>query len=53
MRAARAFLDTGMRGALGMIAVEFPTAYATGPDHYIAKGLAMRDRLVDGGDPQA
>jgi 5-methylthioadenosine/S-adenosylhomocysteine deaminase len=45
--AARAFLDTGMRGALGMIAVEFPTAYATGPDHYIAKGLAMRDRLAD------
>jgi 5-methylthioadenosine/S-adenosylhomocysteine deaminase len=45
--AARAFLDTGMRGSLGMIAVEFPTAYATGPDHYIAKGLAMRDRLAD------
>ena len=45
--AARAFLDAGMRGALGMIAVEFPTAYATGPDHYIAKGLALRDRLGD------
>lgn len=45
--AARAFLDAGMRGVLGMIAVEFPTAYATGPDHYIAKGLAMRDRLAD------
>jgi 5-methylthioadenosine/S-adenosylhomocysteine deaminase len=45
--AARAFLDAGMRGVLGMIAVEFPTAYATGPDHYIAKGLAMRDRLAE------
>jgi 5-methylthioadenosine/S-adenosylhomocysteine deaminase len=45
--AARAFVDTGMRGVLGMIAVEFPTAYATGPDHYIAKGLALRDRLSD------
>jgi 5-methylthioadenosine/S-adenosylhomocysteine deaminase len=45
--AARAFMDVGMRGALGMIAVEFPTAYATGPDHYIAKGIAMRDRLGD------
>jgi 5-methylthioadenosine/S-adenosylhomocysteine deaminase len=45
--AARAFVDTGMRGVLGMIAVEFPTAYATGPDHYIAKGLALRDQLGD------
>jgi 5-methylthioadenosine/S-adenosylhomocysteine deaminase len=48
--AARAFIETGMRGALGLIAVEFPTAYATGADHYIAKGLALRDRLGD--EPQ-
>jgi 5-methylthioadenosine/S-adenosylhomocysteine deaminase len=30
-----------------MIAVEFPTAYATDPDHYIAKGVALRDRLSE------
>jgi 5-methylthioadenosine/S-adenosylhomocysteine deaminase len=45
--AARAFLDSGMRGAVGLIAVEFPTAYANDPDEYIAKGVALRDRMSD------
>jgi 5-methylthioadenosine/S-adenosylhomocysteine deaminase len=43
--AAEAALRTGMRAALGMIALEFPTAYASGPDEYLAKGLDLRDRL--------
>ena len=41
---ARAFLDAGMRAALGIIAFEFPSAYGSGPDDYLAKGLAMRDQ---------
>jgi 5-methylthioadenosine/S-adenosylhomocysteine deaminase len=42
--AARAALAAGMRAALGMIAIEFPTAYATDPQDYLDKGLATRDR---------
>lgn len=45
--AARAALDAGMRAALGIIAFEFPTAYASDADDYIAKGLATRDRYGD------
>ena len=43
--AAEAALRAGMRASLGMIALEFPTAYASGPDEYLAKGLDLRDRL--------
>lgn len=43
---ARAALAAGMRAALGMIVIEFPTRYANDPDDYIAKGLAMRDGLA-------
>ena len=42
---ARAALSAGMRAALGMIVIEFPTPYANDPEDYIAKGLAMRDAL--------
>ena len=37
----------GMRAAIGIITIEFPTAYATDPDDYLAKGLAVRDRYRD------
>jgi 5-methylthioadenosine/S-adenosylhomocysteine deaminase len=43
--AARASLDSGMRASLGLIAVEFPSAYASDAEDYLAKGLAVRDRL--------
>jgi 5-methylthioadenosine/S-adenosylhomocysteine deaminase len=43
--AARAALAAGMRAALGIIALEFPTAYAADANDYIAKGLAARDEL--------
>jgi 5-methylthioadenosine/S-adenosylhomocysteine deaminase len=46
--AARAFLDAGIRAALGIIAFEFPSAYGSGPDDYLAKGLAVRDQYGDG-----
>ena len=45
--AARAALDAGMRAALGIIAIEFPTAYASDANDYIAKGLAARDELKE------
>jgi 5-methylthioadenosine/S-adenosylhomocysteine deaminase len=41
--AARAALRAGMRASLGMIAIEFPSAYAADADGYLAKGLATRD----------
>jgi len=44
--AARAALDSGMRAAIGIIAIDFPTAYASDADDYLAKGLAARDRLA-------
>ena len=47
--AARAALEAGMRAALGLIVIEFPTRYANDPEDYIAKGLAMRDGLA--GEP--
>ncbi len=43
--AARACIDSGMRAGIGLIAVEFPSAYASDADDYLAKGLALRDRL--------
>ena len=42
---ARAALDAGMRAALGIILVEFPTAYASDAQDYLRKGLSMRDEL--------
>ncbi len=42
---ARAALDAGMRAALGIILIEFPTAYASDAQDYLHKGLAMRDEL--------
>jgi len=41
--ALEAALAAGMRAALGLIVVEFASAYAADPDQYLAKGLALRD----------
>jgi 5-methylthioadenosine/S-adenosylhomocysteine deaminase len=40
---ARAALRMGMRVALGVIAIEFPSAYAPDAAGYLQKGLATRD----------
>ena len=40
---ARAALRMGMRAALGIIAIEFPSAYATDAAGYLQKGFATRD----------
>ncbi len=43
--AGEAFLQAGMRATLGMIALEFPSAYAADADGYLTRGLAVRDAL--------
>jgi 5-methylthioadenosine/S-adenosylhomocysteine deaminase len=45
--AARAALAAGMRAALGMIVVDFPSPYAADPLDYLTKGMAVRDQLRD------
>jgi 5-methylthioadenosine/S-adenosylhomocysteine deaminase len=42
--ALEAALEAGMRASVGLIVVDFPSAYAADPDDYLAKGLALRDR---------
>ena len=41
LEAARA---AGMRVALGLIVIDFPTAYASDPADYLRKGFELRDR---------
>jgi 5-methylthioadenosine/S-adenosylhomocysteine deaminase len=43
--AARQVLRCGMRAALGMILVDFPTAWAGGPDEYLSRGLRLHEEL--------
>jgi len=45
--AVQAALAAGMRAAIGMIVVDFPTPYAADPDDYLNKGLALRDQHRD------
>jgi len=45
--AAEAALRVGMRAALGILTIEFPTAYAADADDYLSKGIAARDALLD------
>ncbi len=45
--AAQAALDAGMRAMLGMILIEFPSAYAGDAEAYLHRGLAIRDSLRD------
>jgi 5-methylthioadenosine/S-adenosylhomocysteine deaminase len=39
---ARAALEAGLRAAIGIIAIEFPSAYAANAQDYLDKGLATR-----------
>jgi len=41
--AAAAAREAGIRAVLGMVVIDFPTAYANDADDYLAKGLAVRD----------
>lgn len=40
---ARVASSIGIRAVIGMIALEFATSYASSPDEYISKGLALYD----------
>lgn len=42
---ARACLAAGMRAVVGLILIDFPTAYAQTPDEYLHKGIALHDNL--------
>ncbi|MCL2523750.1 MAG: TRZ/ATZ family hydrolase [Betaproteobacteria bacterium] len=44
---ATAASEFGMRAALGLIALEFPTPWASDADDYLDKGLAVRERWRD------
>ena len=47
--AAQAALQARIRAAIGMIAIEFPSAYATDAADYLTKGIATRDAMRDEG----
>jgi 5-methylthioadenosine/S-adenosylhomocysteine deaminase len=42
--AARAVADAGMRASVSLIMIDFPSAWATGADEYLHKGLAVHDQ---------
>lgn len=44
---AHAALQAGMRASIGMISVEFPSAYASDALDYLSKGMALRDHMRD------
>jgi len=37
--------EAGIRASVGMIMIDFPTAYARNAEEYLEKGLALHDRL--------
>ena len=43
--AAEAVVQAGIRANLGLVVLEFPSAYASDADDYIHKGLAARDAM--------
>ncbi len=45
--AARAAQRIGIRAALGLIVIEFPSAYAHDAADYLSKGMAVRESLID------
>ena len=45
--AAEAAKTAGIRASIGMIVIEFPTAYGKDADDYLRRGFAMRDAFKD------
>lgn len=41
---ANAAAKAGVRASVGMILIDFPTAYANGPEEYLAKGQALHSQ---------
>ena len=44
---ARLATQAGMRAVVGMIVIDFPSAWARDADEYLEKGLALHDNLKD------
>ena len=44
---AEAVRAAGMRAVLGLIVIEFPSAYARDADEYLSKGLELHDSLLN------
>ncbi|HEY1773476.1 MAG TPA: TRZ/ATZ family hydrolase [Gammaproteobacteria bacterium] len=44
---AQATRQAGMRAMLGMVVFDWPSPWGSGPQDYLAKGLALRDQLVN------
>jgi 5-methylthioadenosine/S-adenosylhomocysteine deaminase len=44
---AQQVIRCGMRAMLGMILVDFPSAWASGPAEYLEKGLSLRDEWLN------
>lgn len=42
---ARIAAEAGLRATVGLIVFDFPTAWGSGPDDYIHKGVALHDQL--------
>src|SRR5690348_17752441 len=42
--AAQAIRQSGMRASLGLVVFDWPSAWGSGPQDYLAKGLALRDQ---------
>ena len=42
---AKAADEAGIRACIGLIVIDFPTAWGSGPDEYLKKGLALHDEL--------
>ena len=42
--AAQAVRQSGMRASLGLVVFDWPSAWGSGPQDYLAKGLALRDQ---------
>jgi 5-methylthioadenosine/S-adenosylhomocysteine deaminase len=43
--AGKAAIEMGIRAVLGMIVIDFPTAWAKDPDEYIERGIALHDEM--------
>ncbi|MEI6416013.1 MAG: TRZ/ATZ family hydrolase, partial [Pseudomonadota bacterium] len=39
--------EAGIRAVLGLIAIDFPSAWAASPQEYLDKGLTLHERLAD------
>ncbi|MBU0655080.1 MAG: TRZ/ATZ family hydrolase [Gammaproteobacteria bacterium] len=42
---AQAVDEAGIRASIGLIVIDFPTAWGSGPDEYLKKGLELHDQL--------